>query len=70
MDAPIQRKKTRRKLPINVDSLYRKYDRGDRRIDVARLERLVEKWENGEKVQWRTIGPTLIRPGRRVPSPQ
>jgi hypothetical protein len=70
MNSPIQRKKTRRELPINVSSLCRKYDRGDKRIDINRLEELLEKWYLGEKIHWKTIGPTLIKPGRRIPLPQ
>ena len=70
MKVPVKRKKTKKKLPINVGSLFRKFDRGDKRIDVRRLEKLLRRWLNGEKVPWRTLGPTLIKPGRRIPSPQ
>ena len=70
MNVPVKRKKTKRKLPINVGSLFRKHERGDKRIDIVRLIQLLDAWEDGENVPWRTIGPTLIKSGRRPPLPQ
>jgi hypothetical protein len=64
---PIKRKavKRHRVCPINTDSLYRRWARGDKRIDWLRIEKLLKDWHSGKHVPWREIGPTLIKRGRR-----
>ena len=65
MKSPVKRKRTIQHLPINANSLFRKYERGDKRINIRKLNRLFDKWMKGEKVPWRSIGPTLIKKGPR-----
>jgi len=69
MKEPIQRKKRRgqRLCPIDVNSLYRHWDWGDKRIDWPRISALLERWNKGEKIPWRKLSHTFIKPGRRVP---
>lgn len=69
MKEPIKRKKRKgqRVCPIDVDSLYRHWEWGDKRIDWPRIAALLERWENGEKIPWRKLSHTFIKPGRRVP---
>jgi hypothetical protein len=70
MISPVKRKKTSRRIPIDVDSLYRKHERGDKRVNVMLLNDLLDREADGEKIAWSTFGKSLIKPGRRVPSPQ
>lgn len=63
MKSPPKRKKTRKQCPINVQSLYRRWDRGDRRIDWLRISTLLERWELGEKIPWKKLSHTFIKPG-------
>jgi hypothetical protein len=63
MKSPPKRKKTRKQCPINVNSLYRRWERGDRRIDWPRIETLLDRWERGEKVPWRKLSHTFIKAG-------
>lgn len=67
MKHPFKRKKGIRRCPINVDNLYRRWNRGDHRIDWPLIEKLLDRWELGEKIPWRRIGKTLIKPGPRPP---
>lgn len=65
MKNPVKRKKTNPQCPININSLYRHWDRGDDRIDWSRIEKLYVAWQKGEKVPWRKLSPTFIKKGRR-----
>ena len=69
MITPIKRKRTRRKIPINVDSLLRKWENGDNRINGYRIEDLLNRWYDGEKVNWRKLRPTFFKRGPRNPAP-
>lgn len=67
MKSPIRRKKTERRCPINVNSLCRRWERGDTRIDWPRIEKLLDAWYDGEKVPWRKLSKTFIKKGPRPP---
>ena len=66
MKHPLKRKKTERRCPINVNSLCRRWERGDNRIDWPRIEKLYNAWLDGEKVPWRKLSHTFIKKGQRV----
>ena len=70
MISPVKRKKTRRRIPIDVGSLYRKHERGDKRVNIMLLNDLLDREDGGEKVAWSKFSKSLIKPGRRVPPPQ
>ena len=65
MKFPFKRKKTKRQCPINIESLYRHWDRGDNRIDWNRIEKLHDAWLRGEKVPWRKLSHTFIKKLKR-----
>ena len=65
MKSPIKRKKTERHCPINVDSLYRRWFRGDKRINWKLISKLLDRWECGEYIPWRKLSHTFIKAGPR-----
>lgn len=65
MKSPFKRKKTKRKCPIHIESLYRHWDRGDNRIDWSRIEKLYDAWRKGEKVPWRKLSHTFVKKLKR-----
>ena len=65
MKAPIKRKRGEKHCPINVDSLYLHWSRGDKRIDWKRIEELLDRWESGEQIPWRKLSHTFIKAGPR-----
>jgi len=65
MKSPFKRKKTKRQCPININSLYRHWERGDNRIDWPRIEKLYDAWVKGEKVPWRKLSGTFIKKLKR-----
>lgn len=68
MNHPIKRKKTKKRCPINALGLLRRWRRGDNRINGPRIQKLLNKWNEGSEVDWLKIGPTLIKRARRVPT--
>jgi len=69
MITPIKRKRSRKKIPINVDSLIRKWENGDPRIDGERIEYLLSEWYAGKKVNWRKLRSTFFKKGLRNTAP-
>ena len=65
MKSPFKRKKTRKKCPIHIESLYRHWERGDNRIDWHRIEKLYDAWQKGEKVPWKKLSHTFIKKLKR-----
>ena len=75
MKSPVKRKKIGKECPINIDSLYRHYRRGNKRIDWPRIRKLYYSWLNGKKVPWRDLSKTFIKPcignfGERSKNPE
>ena len=66
MKSPVKRKKTIKRCPINVDSLYRKWSRGDKRINWKLISKLLDRWEKGEDIPWRKLSHKFIKPGPRT----
>lgn len=65
MKLPFKRKKTKRQCPININSLYRHWERGDNRIDWPRIEKLYDAWQKGEKVPWKKLSHTFVKKLKR-----
>lgn len=70
MRSPNKRKRTEKHCPINVRSLFRRWERGDRRINWPKIETLLDRWERGEKIPWRKLSHTFIKKGPIPARPQ